>query len=285
MAGTDEAREHALGLEHVARALALSKSANWNQNEADWRSMLEIGHGWGLSFADGTLAASTLVLPYGDFAWISMVLVLPECRRRGYASKLLGTAIVDLRQRGLTPILDATPAGRLVYAQEGFRDAWGFKRLALSAAPKLSSENDACVRPLQDVDWPAILQFDLKAFGASREPLLRALAQRLPQAALVAERAGTLVGFLLGRDGLEACQLGPLVACDAGAARGLVAGALASVAAPLYIDIVDRDPVLIAWAESLGFVFQRPFTRMVLGPGRAPGDAHCVTLVAGPELG
>lgn len=285
MAGTEKAREHALGPEYLARALALSKSANWNQNEADWRLMLELGHGWGLSLADGTLAASTLVLPYGDFAWVSMVLVLPECRRRGYASKLLGTAIADLRRRGLTPVLDATPAGRLVYAQEGFRDTWGFKRFALAAAPRLSSEHGASVRPLQDVDWPAILELDLKAFGASRERLLRALAKRLPQAALVAERAGRLDGFLFGRDGLEANQLGPLVASDSGAARALIASALATVAPPIYIDMVDRDPVIIAWAESLGFSAQRPFGRMVLDRQRAPGDAHCVALVAGPELG
>ena len=35
--------EHPLGPEHIAGCFALSRSANWNQNEADWRVMLEIG--------------------------------------------------------------------------------------------------------------------------------------------------------------------------------------------------------------------------------------------------
>ena len=113
---------------HLAGCLKLSATAGWNQNEADWRLMLRIGRGWGLTEADGTLAASTLVLPYGDFAWISMVLVLPACRRRGYATRLLRVALADLAKRNLTPILDATPAGREVYRQEGFRDTWTFKR-------------------------------------------------------------------------------------------------------------------------------------------------------------
>ena len=93
--------------------------------------MLELGHGWGISLADGTLIASTLVLPYEHFAWISMVLVLPEHRRRGYASRLLRLAIADLEHRGQTPVLDATPAGRAVYREEGFRDTWTFKRFFL----------------------------------------------------------------------------------------------------------------------------------------------------------
>ena len=89
--------------------------------------MLATGHGWGITLLDGTLAASTLVLPYQTFAWISMVLVLPEHRRKG--THLLRVALADLRNRALTPILDATPAGREVYRQEGFRDTWTFKRL------------------------------------------------------------------------------------------------------------------------------------------------------------
>ena len=58
-----ESTEHPLAPQHLGGCLALSKSANWNQNEADWRLMLQTGRGWGLSLADGTLVASTLVLP------------------------------------------------------------------------------------------------------------------------------------------------------------------------------------------------------------------------------
>jgi len=141
------------------------------------------------------------------------------------------------------------------------------------------------VRALRESDWVKLLALDLRAFGASREMLLRALAARLPQAALVFEGATGVEGFVLGRDGREACQIGPLVARDAGAARALLAAALAAVPPPLYLDIVDRDPGLISWLESLGFAFQRPFTRMVHGAVAAPGEAGLVFCPAGPELG
>ena len=269
---------------HLAGCLELSTSARWNQNAADWRLMLDIGRGWGIALGDGTLAASTLVLPYGGFAWVSMVLVLPSQRRQGFATRLLRIALDDLGKRGLTPILDATPAGRAVYVQEGFHDTWGFRRFELRRA-LAAPERPAGVRPLRDADWPQLLALDAHAFGASREPLLRALAARLAQAALVCDDSAGLQGFLLGREGREALQLGPLVARDAGTARALLAAALTAVRPPLYLDLVDREPGLGAWLESLGFAFQRPFTRMVHGAPAAPGEAGLVFCPAGPELG
>jgi ribosomal protein S18 acetylase RimI-like enzyme len=279
-----ESTEVRLGLHQLAGCLALSESALWNQNGADWRLMLELGEGWGVVLADGTLAASTVVLPYeGRFAWVSMVLVLPGQRRKGYASQLLRLAIAHLQKRGLTPILDATPAGHEVYSQEGFRDTWGFQRFFLKN--NLHIENSGAVREIRDSDWKSILQLDARAFGASRERLLRALARRLPQAALVAEKNGRLAGFLFGRDGREACQLGPLVAADAGAARALLAEGVRRVTPPVYVDVVDHAPEMRAWLEGRGFTLQRPFTRMVHGAPRAPGEEKSVYLVAGPELG
>jgi GNAT superfamily N-acetyltransferase len=282
-------REHELGEQHLAGAMALSRAANWNQNETDWCMMLRLGKGFGLSAADGTLCASIVVLPYGDqFAWMSMVLVSPAHRRLGYASRMLRHALAYLQSRGLAAVLDATPAGHAVYLQEGLRDTWSFQRYGLTEARPVSGAQDVSgltLRPLVDGDWPQILAMDLPAFGASRENLLRALAARLPAAALVARHGERVCGYLLGRDGREARQLGPLVAADLSTAQALLAHALERVPGPLYTDIVDRHTSLRTWALMQGFAVQRPFTRMVHGAARAPGDNETVMLVAGPELG
>ena len=285
----DAVREHELGEQHLAGAMELSRAANWNQNESDWRMLLRLGRGFGLSASDGSLVASIVVLSYGDaFAWMSMVLVSPQHRRLGYASRMLRRAIAYLQSQGLTAVLDATPAGHEVYVQEGLRDCWGFQRYSLLEARPVSGWHDVSglqLRRLVESDWPQILALDLPAFGASREALLRALAARLPEVALVAERGENICGYLLGRDGREARQLGPLVAADLPAAQALLAHALERVPAPLYIDIVDRHADLRSWALMQGFSVQRPFTRMVHGAERAPGDNQTVMLVAGPELG
>lgn len=275
-------------------ALALSRTASWNQNEADWRMMLALGRGWGIRAPDGAatarLAASIVVLPYGDaFAWVSMVLVLPGFRGRGFASRLLRHALDELARSGAGgAVLDATPAGRPVYAREGFVESWGFSRYRRARATHVPAPDPAparAVRPLAARDWPAIAALDRRAFGADRSPLLRRLAQRLPAAAHVIEHEGLVVGFVLARDGCEAAQLGPLVAEDAPAARALLDAALARLEGPVYVDAADAQPALLAAIAERGFVAQRPFTRMLHALERAPGDASKVFLVAGPELG
>lgn len=292
----DAGRVVELGPADLPEALALSLSASWNQNEADWRTMLALGRGWGIRAAGAdsrqTLAASTLVIPYGPaFAWVSMVLVQPAFRRRGYASLLLRHALAELRAQGRTAVLDATPAGYTVYVQEGFAPHWGFRRHRREAASGLAHDRTAgtiasgASRPLAESDWPGVLALDRPAFGADREALLRSLAQRLPQAARAVERDGRIAGFVLGRDGREAAQLGPLLADDPSIARGLLADALAAIEGPVYLDLADRHDTLLPWLQSHGFAFQRPFTRMVLGAPTPPGDPARIVLVAGPELG
>jgi len=295
-----------------AELLALSDAAHWNQTEEDWRAMLAFSHGlaWGVRVRDAAagrpvLAASTLVLPYkgGDasqapFAWVSMVLALPSCRGRGFAGELLRHALHELAARQLRPVLDATPAGHPVYLRQGFVDGWGFTRWRRKAvagaevAPPPARGPMTGIRPRRPADWPAIEALDRPAFGANRMPLLRLLSRRLPQAAWVAEKEGVLRGYLLGRDGRTALQLGPLVADDDRTALALLQAALPAVGATAAASgrdvIVDlRDPCrgIAAWLQGMGFVAERPFTRMVHGRGAPPGDAARLVLMAGPELG
>ncbi len=141
------------------------------------------------------------------------------------------------------------------------------------------------MRPIEPDDWDRIARLDRSAFGADRTQLLRDLAKRLSPAALVCERAGEFRGFLLGRDGREANQIGPLVAKDSEAARVLLTTALGQVPPPIYLDVVERESALIQRLERAGFAFQRPFTRMVRGADQAPGDETLVFCPAGAELG
>jgi GNAT superfamily N-acetyltransferase len=270
-------------------ALALSQEASWNQNTADWRIFLELGHVIGLIREDGRLVATAATLPHGGaFGWISMVLVTASERRRGLARWLLRRCMDDLLAQNYIPVLDATPAGRTVYVGLGFQDCWTMRRLVTRNAPPASlilAKRDASIRPIRDEDWPDVVALDTEVFGAGRSGLLRRLAERLPGAAFVAERGGRIAGYLLGRDGRTMRQLGPLAAENEKIATALLNRAIAAVSAPLAIDVPDRHAALCEWLGELGYKVERPLTRMVYGRSKAFNDEARLFAIAGPELG
>ncbi len=267
----------------LARAAALSALAGWNQTAADWQAFLRQGRVRVLDDGDpACLAATATVLPFGPgLAWISMVLVRPDRRRAGLATALMRWALEVLEG---TPCvaLDATPAGRAVYRAVGFRDLWSFTRWCL--ATPLPPEPGIAIRPLREADWPALLALDAQGFGAPRGALLRGLAERLPGAALVAEGPDGLRGFALGRDGVRAPQIGPVLARDPAAGRALLAAARTQVGAPALLDAREEAPGLAAWLAAHGAERERPFTRMARGAS-PPGDAGLLLAMAGPEFG
>ena len=225
LAGLAEIR---LGPGHIPGCVRLCVEARWNQTADDWGIMLRLGEGFGLVDDAGAIVATSLALPFasGGFGWISMVLVTESHRRRGLATRLMESAMRSLAARKLTAILDATPAGREVYRLLGFEDTWGIERMQCLAAPNLPEAPPAAVRPMTDADWGAVCALDAAAFRADRSDLIAALRPRLPQAALVSEKGGRINGFLLGRDGRLANDLGPCVADSEATAIALLAAAL-----------------------------------------------------------
>ncbi len=276
-----------LTAEHISGCVALSAEARWNQTADDWGTMLALGEGFGLMNAKGTLVATSLALPFstGGFGWISMVLVTESHRRQGLATRLMESAMAALSARGLVAILDATPAGREVYRLLGFEDTWGIERMQCLDKPVLPPAPRIEVRRMTGADWEAVCALDEQAFRADREELIGALRARLPQAALVAGKPGQVEGFLLGRDGRIANDLGPCVAASEDTAIALMAAALKGVSAPVFLDMPAEHVALGAWLRQAGFTLQRPYTRMVLNRREPFNDVTRLFAIAGPELG
>jgi GNAT superfamily N-acetyltransferase len=270
----------------LADAEALVREAGWNQIAADWRIFLELGTTYAVRDA-GRVIATAATLPYGGFAWVSMVLVAGAHRRRGLGTRLLRRAIDDLTAAGVVPVLDATPAGRALYLTLGFEDAWSLHRLTCARWQRTDEPppGGTTIQPISDAVWPKLCAYDAAAFGADRSGVLTRLRGRLPPAELVAERDGRVVGFALGRDGRTHVEVGPLVAEDNATARALLSRALDALDAPIYIDLADAKADIRSWLEAHGFAPQRPYTRMLLGRREAFDDPHRTYALAGPELG
>ena len=277
-----------LSIADAPAAVSLSAEAGWNQTAADWCLMITLGEATGVRDATGALVASALVLPFdGPFAWISMVLVTGAHRRRGIATTLMAHCMARLDALGLTPVLDATDAGREVYAPLGFQPVHGLRRLraaGIGSSVSQAERGERGVRPIAESDWAAVAELDRRAFGADRAALLRHLFARQPSRALVAVRFDRVVGFVLARDGSHALQVGPVVAEDSDAAVALTSAALEG-GGPVYLDAVDGHDAYGDWLAAVGFAEQRGFTRMILNRHRPYGDPGLLYAAAGPELG
>ncbi|MDB6095511.1 MAG: family N-acetyltransferase [Verrucomicrobia bacterium] len=277
-----------LGRADAAAGGHLSTTAGWNQTERDWNFLLRSGQGFGFETEAAQLIASAVVTFYGkEIAWLSMVLVAPEFRSQGIAAALLRHASSLADAHGGALLLDATPAGRNVYAAAGFRDLFSITRwFAPVTARKSGSDPLAKPIPIQALSrWTT---WDEVRFGPPRKSMLTALASARPDLALeYVDREGNAHGYGLGRSGRVATQVGPIVADSTEAARALLRSALDRTQGAVICDVVDGSGTMEAELRDRGFAPERPFTRMARGPvkpwGIATGKSLFVT--AGPELG
>jgi len=277
----------------VQGGMRLTRLAGWNLVESDWERVLDArAHGCFAAVHHGRIVGTVTTICYADaVAWISMMLVDPEFRRLGIATRLMGMAVASLD--GCPVIgLDATPLGKAVYDRLGFTDAFALQRLtcqmvpplepAVSAVPSTAGDASPIIAPL----CPAIQALDGEAFGANRGLVLTSLLATGSDQAWVLGKASAPEAFCLGRRGADHLQIGPVVADSAEDAMAVAAAALGKVTGrPAVIDVPDAQGEFMAWLHGLGFVHQRPFTRMFRGRDTAPGDPSRIFAIAGPDLG
>ena len=279
----------ALSTADLDGAQALVAEAGWNQVRADWELFSELGAAFKVTAQDGEVAATAATLPFARFGWISMVLVGKRHRRQGIATALLEHCIARLREHGLVPVLDATPAGRTVYRPLGFHDGWQITRWrrverARPCLTRADMPRRLCA-PCERTIGRSFLRSTKKAFGSARIALLRRLESRSRGFACVAERDGRVAGYLLGRNGRQATQVGPIVAHDQSLAKVLLAHALARIDGPVLLDVLDCHTGFPPQLTAAGFAVERSYTRMTLDADAAFGDANLMVAIAGPELG
>ncbi len=284
MAPIDELEVVSLGAQHLEGALSLSKEAGWNQTVEDWTMMLETGQGIGVMGSDTSLVASVLTLPYGAaFGWISMVLVTRSRRKQGLATKLLNLCIEKLEQGGRVPVLDATPDGERVYRPLGFNPHFSLTRWQIAEARdiELTARTQEPVA-IDNSRIEQVIELDRTHFGGDRSPIIAQLCERCRGFSFMTEDR---TGFVLGRDGRLATQIGPLFASTPEAAIALFNAALAKISGPVFIDAGDHQSALISILQQYNFQEQRPFLRMAKNCKKPFGKMQHLYAMAGPELG
>jgi GNAT superfamily N-acetyltransferase len=267
----------------------LRAASGWNQTRADWQRFLATEpDGCFIAECDGQPAGTATTTVYGhDLAWIGMMLVHPEYRRRGVGTALLTRCLEGLRGRGVRCIkLDATPLGERLYRRFGFDAEWTLQRWEGNAPAAGASLRSPNLRPWTGRDFDAVVLLDRSAFGVARTRLLPLLAAASHRGLVHVAPGGELEGFGFIRVGARAAYLGPVVAGSSPAGVALVRQLFAeSPARVVYWDVPDGNAAGVALARELGFAPQRPLVRMFLGENVHAGDPLRQFALAGPEVG
>ncbi len=247
-----------------------------NQSYDDWVFFLTHGTVFGLRDDDGRLVATAALLPYPPVAWISMVLVTASRRRRGLASRLMQACIAAARHAGVTPWLDATPAGATVYGPMGFHPSLSVQRFRRRRDQQAATEptvGASRTAPLAD-----LVHRDRESMGFDRSALLTACSMRDTSRIHAHNSAVSLV-----REGRKARQIGPLFTDRAADAIALIDGIVANEDGPHIIDVVDSNHDVTRHLIQSGWINERPFQRMRFGG--PPPERRAGVAIAGPEFG
>jgi GNAT superfamily N-acetyltransferase len=285
----------------VAEGLRLSRASGWNQTLADWRLLLSLGPGlFRVAVLEGRVVATGGAVRHGDaLAWICMILVDPDERGHGLGTRIFDEVFVrceaEVRKGRLRCVgLDATPAGRGIYAQRGFADAGSLVRMRAEPGDRKGSGLELCpvrestiqdltpaVRPLAAEHLEGVLGRDREVFGADRGRVLRWAFESAPDLAWATPGGACC----FGRHGDHSDHVGPIVAENLEDALALVRACLSLPRRRRLILDARVEPLWLAALGALGFREQRPFTRMYLGDARPRARPALEPAVLGPEFG
>lgn len=260
--------------------LRLSQLAGWNQTAEQLEKLAS-------EFPESNLiavyhqenqdipAGSGLVIPIGEsMAWIGMILVDPEFRRKGIASAIMQRCLqlaentLNCRVIGL----DATPMGHHVYQKLGFEPSFQIWRCTMATNESIAIDSGLVVEPIDDLtvcfDFIKEIDFGYKVPWFS---LIKKLS--LPYL-WVAKQNHRIAGLIMSRPGRLRPHIGPLVAESSAVARTLLASVLgywnSKGKLEVFIDIPEfhfekgANPTGCSFIQNVEI--SRPFIRMYRMP-------------------
>jgi len=258
----------------IAFGMALDEIVGWNQVVADWVRFLRYQpDGCFVGMLGGKPVGTISTTCYGtEMAWIGMVLVHPDHRRKGIATALMKHALAFLDARGTQCVkLDATPAGAMVYEQLGFIREWDFHRYQKDGKAdqeSLAVGADGFAPPLSDRE----------AFGVNRDEWV----MRLAEGSRVEQYQG---GYGMLRPGRLATYLGPVMAQQTDTAQVIIERLLERTKRTVLWDVPGPNEAAMKMAKRWGFTPVRPLTRMWRGSKLIHGNVAWQYAMGAPATG
>lgn len=234
------------GQDHIEGAVALSRQENWPHRPQDWQMALQVSSGAVALDEQGRVTGTILVTPYGvDCAMINMVIVDRNVRGKGLGRRLMDQALALAGDRPLR--LVATTDGMPLYQKLGFVPSGAILQHQGTVAQLGAPDG---VEAASTDDLAEIKALDRVAYGADREALIDALAERGQFA--VIRRNGAIEAYAAIRPFGRGEVIGPVIAASADTAKDLIEFfATARHGAFLRVDTDSRTGIA-GWLEEIG---------------------------------
>jgi len=234
------------GPDHIEEAVALSRQENWPHRPQDWQMALQLSSGAVALDDQGRVTGTILVTPYGeDCAMINMVIVDRNLRGKGLGRRLMEQAFALAGDRPLR--LVATTDGMPLYQKLGFVPSGTIQQHQGKVAELVAPDG---VEAAGTDDLPEIKALDRDAYGADREALIDALAERGQFA--VIRRNGAVEAYAVIRPFGRGEVIGPVIAGSADAAKDLISFfAAPRPGAFLRVDTDSRTGIA-GWLAEIG---------------------------------
>ncbi len=275
--------------DHVPGAMTLKELAGWNQLPQDWSGYMALAPtGCFAGVLDGRVVATGTAIDYGrEVGWIGMILVHPEFRRRGMATRMMNRLLDHLSALGCRTLkLDATDAGAQVYEKLGFVVEYGVERWSrVPGKLSVARSSESRPNPVDSASMAELGRWDGRYFGVDRSELLEWLRVHGGPSWFLGD-PGKPEGLLFGRPGSFAHQLGPLTAANSAAAEVLLALAVEQYQQrTLIADLISGNNEARRLLRKYGFLPSRVLKRMYRGQNDDPGRPDHLYCLAGFEFG
>lgn len=170
---------------------------------------------------DGQPITSIAAIRYGaEHGFLGLYLTVPEFRGRGFGYRTWQAGLERLAGRNIG--LDGVAAQQDNYRRSGFQQAWTTTRYQ-GVLSGLRRDTGIEVIDARSVGFSDLAAYDRRFFPAERDAFL-ALWITLPgRRAVVARRAGTVIGFAARRPAGAVDRIGPLFADSPEIAETLLA--------------------------------------------------------------